>query len=360
MDDPRQLKQRNRSAKRLNRSRVTLSVLSEKTGFDKSTISRVLRDDATLSIRPENLALIKNVASDLGYVPDTAARSLRLARSYSIGAIVPSLQNPIHAQIVEAVQSTCQARGYSLLISYIQLEESTPTRLQAFVQKHRVDGLLVHMLRYDASFAAEMRRFPVPVMMVNRLAEGVANSITVDDRSGGALATQHLLDLGHRQIAHLSVASQRFNAHQRFLGYRDALKAAGVPYDPDLVVEAGYDFADGVAATEALLKRRRGGFTAVFGVTLMAAAGSMNVLRRHGIEVPRNVSVMGFHDGLLAQVLTPALSTIAYPLFELGKAAADGIIDLVEGKRNEVVEVLATGVVVPRQSTAPALPRTRT
>ena len=145
MDDPRKLMQRNRTAKRLKRSRVTLSVLSEKTGFDKSTISRVLRNDATLSIRPENLALIKNVAANLGYFPDTAARSLRLARSYSIGAIVPSLQNPIHAQIVEAAQSACQARGYSLLISYVQLEDSTPARLQAFVQKHGVDGLLVHI-----------------------------------------------------------------------------------------------------------------------------------------------------------------------------------------------------------------------
>ena len=238
------------------------------------------------SIRSENLALIKRTAEELGYRPDPAGRSLKASRSYALGAVVPSLQNQIHAQIVEGAQSACLAAGYSLLV--VNAEPGRPQRelYRQLVEKHRVEGLLVLTLQNEAVELPELTALGVPVVMVNRRSEGFGNFVVVAERAGGELATSYLIDIGHRRIAHLSGEIGRFNAGERFQGYRDALEKAGIAYDPDLVEPAGYSFEQGAAAMERLLDRCQGRFTAVFVVTLLAAAGAISVLRKRGVAVP--------------------------------------------------------------------------
>jgi len=336
--------------------KVTLGVLSERTGFDKSTISRALRDDPTLSIRPENLALIKRTAEELGYRPDPAGRSLKASRSYTLGAVVPSLQNQIHAQIIEGAQSACLAAGYSLLVVTAEPGRAQPELYRQLVEKHRVEGLLVLTLQNEAVELPELTALGAPVVMVNRRSEGFGNFVVVAERSGGELATRYLIDIGHRLIAHLSGDIGRFNAGERFQGYRDALEKAGIAFDPSLVEPAGYSFEEGAAAMERLLDRSAGQFTAVFVVTLLAAAGAISVLRKRGIAVPGDVSVIAFHDGLLARAISPTLTTIAFPLVDMGQAAARGMIDMLEKRCDAVTMTFAEGHVIERESTAPLRP----
>lgn len=336
--------------------RVTLKDLSALTGFDKSTISRVLRDDTTLSIRQDNAELIKKAARDLGYVPNAAGRSLRSALSYSLGAVVPSLQNQIHAQMIEGAQSVCMSRGYSLQIARAQTGESEVQPFRQLVEEHRVDGLMVLTFRNESSQMPdlpELRELGVPIIVVNWWSDQFENWVLVPDRAGSATATRHLIDLGHRKIAHLSGDRQRYNAEERFQGYCDALHKAGIAYDPDLVQEAGYTFQTGVDAMDRLLDRRQGDFSAVSVVSLLSAAGAIQTLHKRGLNVPGDVSVIGFHDGILAEAVTPTLSTIAYPLAELGRCAADGIIDILSNKRSTVTQVIDNGRIIQRDSTAP-------
>ena len=185
---------------------------------------------------------------------------------------------------------------------------------------------------------------------MNWKAEGFENAILFDDMKGGMLATQHLIDLGHRRIAHLSGDLLRFNAQERFAGYRQALDDAGIAFDPALVSMSGYSFDEGFAAMEDLLSRRGGKFTSVFAVSLLTAAGAINALRKHGVAVPEDVSVVGYHDGMLAHVITPSLSTISFPLAEMGRISARGMIDLLEGRRREFGAVVPGGTVVARES----------
>lgn len=155
--------------------RVTLKDLSDLTGFDKSTISRALRSDPTLSIRPDNLKHIKRAAEEMGYVPNMAGRSLRSARSYAIGAVVPSLQNQIHAQIIEGAQNVCRTRGYSLLIAHVDRKEHQPELFQQLVRKHNVDGLLVLTFQNEQVQVPELKDLGVPVVMVNRKSDQFDN-----------------------------------------------------------------------------------------------------------------------------------------------------------------------------------------
>ncbi len=336
----------------MSKKRVTLKFLAERTGFDISTISRVLRDDATLSIRPENVEIIKRTARELNYVPDTAARSLRSARSFSIGALLPSLQNQIHAQIVEGASQVCRQRGYSLIIAHLADRTAEKDIVADLIGRNRIEGLM------SLTFREELRRFAtdgdagVPIMAVNWWAPGFDNSVTLDERPGARLATDHLLDLGHRRIAHLSGDLGRFNAAERFAGYEEALAARGVARDPALTETAGYGYEDGVRAMNALLDRKAGDFTAVFAVSMLTAAGAIGALTRRGFRVPEDVSVIGFNDGMLAEIMSPSLSAIAYPLADLGSAAAEGMIALVEKSATQFRRVIGGPRLMQRGSTA--------
>jgi DNA-binding LacI/PurR family transcriptional regulator len=338
--------------KRTAKRRVTLKFLAERTGFDISTISRVLRDDATLSIRPENIEIIKRTARELNYVPDTAARSLRSARSYSIGAILPSLQNQIHAQIVEGASRVCRDRGYSLIIAHLADPSDEQEMVSDLIARNRVEGIM------SLTFREELRRFAsehdgdVPVMAVNWWAPGFESAVTLDERPGARMATEHLLDLGHRRIAHLSGDLTRFNAAERFAGYCEALASRGVAFDEQLTQTSGYGYEDGARAMEALLERRSGDFTAVFAVSMLTAAGAIGVLSRRGIRVPEDISVIGFNDGMLAAVMSPSLTTVAYPLADLGQAAAEGMIALVEKTVAQFRKVIGGPRLIHRGSTA--------
>lgn len=334
------------------KKRVTLKLLSERTGFDISTISRVLRNDATLSIRPQNIEIIKRTARELNYVPDTAARSLRSARSYSIGAILPSLQNQIHAQIVEGASRVCRERGYSLVIAHLADPADEQEVVADLIARNWVEGLMSLTFREVLRSFADGQGADVPVMAVNWWAPGFDNAVTLDERPGARLATKHLLDLGHTLIAHLSGDLSRFNPAERFAGYREALALRDVVFHEDLTQTAGYGYEDGARAMEALLDRKPGGFTAVFAVSMLTAAGAIGVLNRRGIRVPEDVSVIGFNDGILAEVMSPSLSTVAYPLADLGRAAAEGMIALVEKSVPKFRQVIGGPRLIQRESTA--------
>lgn len=153
------------------------------------------------------------------------------------------------------------------------------------------------------------------------------------------------------QVGDLSGDLVRFNAQKRFAGYRRALEAAGIAFDPTLMSMSGYSFESGFAAMEDLLARSTGRFTAIFAVSLLTAAGAINALRKHKVSVPEEISVVRYHDGLLARVMSPSLSTISFPLDEMGRIAARGIIDIIDGTTDELSVVVPGGIVVQREST---------
>jgi DNA-binding LacI/PurR family transcriptional regulator len=335
----------------MSSKRVTLRLLSERSGFDVSTISRVLRGDRTLSIRPENSEAIRRLATELGYVPNAAGRSLRSSRTFSLGAVIPSLQNQIHAQIVEGAYEVCMEAGYSLIVVQATQPDRQIDSLRQLVEKNGVEGILALTFRNELAKLQDMHQIDAPVASVNWKAEGIKNAVLFDDFRGGVLATRHLLDLGHRRIAHLSGDLVRFNAQERFAGYRRALDEAGIEFDPTLVSLSGYSFEDGFAAMERLLTHYRGKFSAVFAVSLLTAAGAISALRKHKIAVPEEISIVGFHDGLLGRVITPSLSTVSFPLVEMGRIAARGMIDLLEGRVDHFWTVVPGGTIVAREST---------
>ncbi|WP_119166719.1 LacI family DNA-binding transcriptional regulator [Algihabitans albus] len=331
--------------------RATLKDVAERAGVDKSTASRLLRGVGQLTVREETRERVFKAAEDLRYKPNQIAQSLRSSRSRSLGIVVPQVINPVYAQIIVGASNTARERGYMLLIS--QTGDSSDTSVyDQLVNQNRVDGLLVATLRDEAAQMVALKALDVPFVLVNRQGEASANYVMCDEVDGASRATTYLIERGHRRIAHLAGEQTRFNAKMRLEGYRRALEEAGIAYDPGLVATSGYDQRGGERAMQQILDTASPLPTAVFVVTLVAAAGAMATVHKAGLEIPRDISFLSFHNGSLADMLYPPLTTLEVPVEQIAARATEGLIEILEDRRETIEVVVPAGDVVDRQSVA--------
>jgi LacI family transcriptional regulator len=334
------------------RGRATLTDVAALAGVDVSTVSRVLCGDKNQRVRPETRERIEAAAKKLDYQPNINARSLRTARTYTIGIAVPQLDNPVFSQMIVGAERGARERGYSLLIAHIEESAGHDNAYERLAQANRVDGLLVTTLGDNSVMLRAVKQARVPFIMLNRKVKGVRNCIYFDSSSAARMAVEHLIGLGHTRIAHLSGQLNPSTGIGRFAGYRDALADAGLPFDPDLVAVSGYTVAGGAEAMRAILERGSTRPTAVFALTLAAAAGAMMALHASGIKVPDDMSVITVHDGPMAEVIFPQLSTVRMPVEQMGYQGALSLIELIEGRIKSADQQLAPQGLLLRQSTA--------
>jgi LacI family transcriptional regulator len=320
---------------------VRLRDVAAAAGVDASVVSRVLSGDARLSIRPETRQRVLDAVAFLDYRPNTAARTLKTARTMAIGMIVPDLANATYAAIVQGAEEAAGSAGYVVLVA----PGSASERLADL--HGRIDGLLAGMA---TSETAHRRLFEgVPAVLVNRRESWGVPSVTVDDEAGAALATDYLLSLGHRRIAHLAGPQNADTARRRLRGYLSALQAAGIEPRPDWVAEATFDEAGGHAAATRLLGTNPRP-TALFAANVRAATGALASVRRLGLRVPEDVSLVGFHDAPFAAYLDPPLTTVRMPLGEMGRQAVHSLLAVLGGESQEDVVVASAPELVVRAS----------
>jgi LacI family transcriptional regulator, galactose operon repressor len=317
-------------------------------GVDASVVSRVLSGDGRLSIRPETRQRVLEAATRLNYRPNTAARALKTARTMAIGMIVPDLANVNYATIAQGAEERAGTAGYTLLVAH----GAATDRL--FDLHGRVDALLVGMATSDTPRLGDFGG-GVPALLVNRREPCGIPSVTADDEAGADLATEHLVSLGHRRIAHVAGPQNADTARRRLRGYRAALARSGIDRPPEAVAETSFDEAGGHVAASRLL-RLEPRPTALFVANVRAAIGAMAAARRLGLRIPADVSIVGFHDAPFASYLDPALTTVRLPLAEMGHQAVDNLLALLGGQRVEDVMVSTPPELVVRASTAPPSP----
>jgi LacI family transcriptional regulator len=237
----------------------------------------------------------------------------------------------------------------------VLLEPLTPERgrYSDLVLSRRVDGLIVSGPRTDDPELADLVAGGFPIILQGSLPTRAAPSVDVDNNAGARAAVAHLVGLGHRRIACITNAPLAYtSASARLSGYLEALEAAGIPEDPALIVEGGFDPASGRTAMADLL-HRRGDLTAAFVASDMVAFGALRALREAGRAIPGDVSVVGFDDIPLARHFDPPLTTIRIPARELGAAAGRALVERLAGRDGGERTLLATELVI-RDSTAPA------
>ncbi len=336
------------------RRRKTIRDVAALAGVDASLVSRVLNDHPKASASPATRERIHDAARSLGYQPNVVARGLRMARTWTLGLLLPNLSNPMYADIARAAERRALDRGFGLIFgTHVEgEEEATFARL---LQQGRVDGLLAASGALGDAF---LRRVADgghgPVVMLNRRVRGVRPSVTVDDAAGVALAKAHLARLGHKHIAGIFGVGAIDTLRRRRAGFLAAAEAHGVLVD--IVEAAGLDAAAGRHAAADIFRSRHHA-TAIFASTFAIGVGTLRAAREQGIAIPAEMSLIALHDSELADYLSPPMTTVGLPVAEMAHRAVDLLVDLIEGAKPYSVVVDSAPELKERGSTAP--PRSR-
>jgi LacI family transcriptional regulator len=327
-------------------AKVTLEMVAERAGVSPSTVSRILNGTAVVSA--EKRAAVDEAVAKLGFVPNPVARGLAGGRTLSIGVVSQAIDSPFYGAALRGIEMELDAVGYSPLFMSGHWHADEEARCIDVLRSRRVDGLIVLTGRLsDTALRSVARQLPV-VVTGRSLKAGNLLSMDFDNREGAHQATQHLIDLGHRRIAFIGGDPEHPDAIDRQQGYRSAIEAAGLRFDPALVLPGNFSEHSGLLAVERLVDSRVR-FTAVFAANDQMAIGAALGLHRSGRRVPDDVSLVGFDDLAGSIYMVPPLTTVHNPVQEIGQLAARAMLSMVAGERT-TIEVPAPRLIV-REST---------
>ncbi len=371
---------------------ATLRDVAQLAGVSITTVSHAL--NGTRFVQPETAARVFSAVRELGYTPNSAARSLRTRSSRTIGVIGPSALDWFFLEAFTGIEETCYARGYEVYLGFVErglpfarpqpdrskeqefarsilsgrfdaLSADGPQEIpgaekeQKLIQKllaRCVDGLILNVWQPDEVLAGALRDVPAKIALFHRSVAGVRGDLFGSEEYSGTLtAMEAFLSQGHRRIAMVySPSHPGHGVRQRFRAYHDALQSAGLPLDAGLLFNGGYYLETAAEATRGLLSVPDPPTAILFWGDSLAVAG-MEAARETGRSIPADLSVIGFDDMPMAGWVSPRLSTVRQERLGLGAAMAARLIDRIEGKYEGPPEaVLLPTSYIARDSTGPA------
>jgi LacI family transcriptional regulator len=307
---------------------VTLTDVARAAGVSPSTVSRIL--NGTAMVNEIKRQRVLEVIDRLGYRPNIMAQSLKTGQSMSIGVLTQELDSLFYGKTLKGIEMGLADSQYHPLFVGGHWREQDELASLEVLNRRRIDALIVLGGLISAQQLLDQAK-TMPVVVVSRIVAGLeAQCIDIDNQQAAFEATKHLLDLGHRRIAHITGPLLRQDAQERLAGYRMALKQAGIDIDERLVCEGDYNEQSGVLAMDVLLLRASR-LTAVFAANDSMAHGARLTLFRRGIRVPEDISLIGFDDLPTARYSIPPLTTVRQPMLEMGQEAAELVLGLLEG-----------------------------
>jgi len=337
------------------KSTITLRDVARDAGVSPATVSRALSTPDR--VRSKTLSRILAAVEARGYVLDGAARALRLRRTHTIGAVIPTLDNDIFAKATHALQKTLAQHGYTLLLACHEFDLAAEAQVARQLIERGVDGLVLVGLDHRRELFQTIETSGVPCLLTWSLdPTGRYYCVGFDNHAAAMRAVRYLVDIGHRDIAMIAgETAHNDRARSRLEGVTAALTAMGLMLTPERVVERPYTFAAGRTGMRVLAALSPRPTAIVCGNDVLAM-GALAECRASGIDVPGDISLTGFDDLEVSALMTPALTTLRVPTRELGEAAAGAILKMVAGEEVARCHELAIDLVV-RETTAP--PRER-
>ena len=340
-----------------NSKRVTSLEVAQKAGVSRTTVSFVLNNVPGSNISLETREKVQKIANDLGYIPNEAARSLVSGQTRTVGLLIshpePLLVDAYIPQLLYSLTAASHQNGYQVMLETLHQDKQN-TDYMHLVEGHRIDGLIVlNTWSHDTKLPKLVKRnFPLVMygLPQNMTMNESTYIVSIDGRNTSARATKHLTDLGHKHIAHITFTPEKHDLIQsRRQGYKDALEAAGVAYDPKLVAFGNYSAQSGYDAMKRLLQIKPQP-TALFAGNDTIALGAMAAVRDHGLRIPEDFAVVGFDDIPTAPFMAPALTTIHAPAIQQSQIAIEMLLQLMQGKKPMQNCVLLEAPLVIRDS----------
>lgn len=339
-----------------NRDRPpTLRDVAKAAGVGTTTVSRVINGGRYVA--PELLARIQSVVAELGYQPNHFARSLKSKRSKTIGLIIPFINNPFFAEFASIVEAVARHAEYAVILATSQDKPQLEIDNLLIFERHRVDGLLLVPPRSESkaskTFLQNLRRMSVPVVAFDRpLANRDYSSVTSNNRSASQLATNHLIGHGRRRILCLGGDPNLFTIRERVKGYKDAVASAGL----ESLIEP--EISDSKTMKAIIVRYLTGEqrVDAIFGIYNHPTVMAYEVMHELGIRIPEDVSLIGFDQFALAATLQPSITLVEQPIDELGRAATQLLLDLVQGVTHSPQQIEIASRLIVRRSCGCANP----
>jgi LacI family transcriptional regulator len=329
---------------------VSIKDIARLAGMSPSTVSRVINQKKY--VKPEIRKIILDLVEQTGYVPNRAARSMVLQRSFTVGIIAPDTFNMFQRQLFSVIEHRLETFGYHTLFFFVKFEPESEESCLNRLKAEKVDGvIMLHEIK-DHHFYDFLEAAGIPALLATfDRKDSNFCSIHVDEEKSAREAVEHLLSLGHRKIDMLSAEGFTFGL-KRATGYRQALREAGIGVEEQRVVfTPAFTPASGRLGMKTLLERKHE-LSAVFAATDELAIGAMRAIWEAGLRVPQDISVMGFDDIDISAYLSPGLTTVRQPLVELGESSANLINSLICEEKVNRAPIILPHTLILRESTS--------
>jgi LacI family transcriptional regulator len=311
-------------------SNVTQTHIAKILGLSTVTVSKALRNHPDIS--HATIQRVKKLADEMGYTPDLIARALSSRRSNIIGVVVPEIDHTFFAGVMKGIYSTAKENHFQIVLTVSHEDDQKEVENLQTLIAMRVDGILVSISQKTNHFEIYdlIKRKHVPLVFFDRAApDPDFGRVVVDDRRAAAGAVAYAVGQGYRRIAHLAGPPGISIADARREGYRDGLRAAGLPMQPEWIISCGFAEEDGTRGFEGLMRLREPP-DAVFAVNDPVAIGVFDAAGEMGLRIPEDIGVIGFSDNIISRYLSPPLTTVMQPAQDIGDAAVRLVLEAVQ------------------------------
>ena len=299
---------------------ATIYDVSVLAGVSLATVSRVMNKNAKVSDKTRKKVL--DAMAELGYRPNAVAQSLASNRSNSIGILVSELKGQFYGAMLSGIESEFRDAGKHVIITAGHANEADEIDGIEFLIDRSCDALILHVEAVSDEYLVQLSKGAIPFVVINRNIDEIAdNCISLDNEKGGYLATKALIEKGHKDIAYISGPMWKEDALERLAGHKKALAEHNLEFSEKLLVEGNYRQSGAVKGMNYLLGQDKK-FTAAVCANDETASGAMTVCREHGLKIPDDISIVGYDNIIFAGHLYPKLTTIDYPIIEMGHMAA--------------------------------------
>ncbi|UYI49198.1 LacI family transcriptional regulator [Vibrio natriegens] len=323
---------------------ITIKEVSELAKVSQSTVSRALNGHPT--VKEANRKKVFDAIEKLGYKPNAFAQALASSRSNSIGMLVGSLDGPFYGPLMHNVENTVRETNNHLIVTSGLESHAREIDSINFLRSKQVDGLIIHSdMLSDDELIEVIKQTPATIVLNRYIPEVADKCIFIDNELGGYLATKHMLERGHTKVACITGQLSKIDSRDRLQGYRNALAEFGIAYDANLIVEGRFDHVGNHEAARRLLDRDND-ISAIFCQNDHIALAVYDVAYERGLEIGKDISVVGFDNDTHSQHIRPKLTTVNFPVKEMGCEAAKGVWALVHKQKYPLKRKLTPELIV--------------